>query len=158
VAKADLLTIGYQGTVLADVIGCLKSAGVTRLLDVRAIPQSRKPGFSKTLLGGSLVAEGIGYSHLRGLGTPKPGREAARRGDVAGLRAIFAAHMRSDAAQADLARAIAIVREDGTKACLLCFEADHRTCHRSIVAGLICEATGQDVEHLTVRGAFTDPT
>ncbi len=144
-----LMTIGYQGTVLPSVVAALQRAGVNHLVDVRAIPQSRKPGFSKTLLGGTLAASGIRYTHLRGLGTPKPGREAARRGDLDALSLIFAAHMTSDPAQIDLAHAVAIAASD--RACLLCFEADHRTCHRSIVARLICERTGQGVEHLAAE-------
>lgn len=146
--REPLLTIGYEGTVLPAVIDRLQAAAVTHLLDVRAIPQSRKPGFSKTLLGATLEAGGIGYTHLRGLGTPKPGREAARRGDDTTLQAIFAAHMATEAAQADLARARTIAVTG--RICLLCFEADHTHCHRSIVARLICEVTGQQTEHLAV--------
>ena len=148
--KPGLATIGYEGTVLPAVVDRLQAAAVTHLIDVRAIPQSRKPGFSKTLLGATLEAGGIRYTHLRGLGTPKPGRQAARRGDIATLQAVFAGHLRTEIAQADLARAIDFARTD--RVCLLCFEADHRTCHRSIVAALICEQTGQDIEHLTVAG------
>src|SRR5260370_9317981 len=147
----DLLTIGYEGTVLAEVIDLLHGAGVTHLIDVRAVPQSRKPGFSKKLVGGSREAGGIRYAHLRGLGTPKPGRDAARRGDVAAMHAIFNAHMRTHEAQTDLAHAIAISLE--ARACLLCFEADHNHCHRSIVAALICDRTGQAGRHLPVRPA-----
>ncbi len=147
--EPELLTIGYEGTVLGDVIDTLHAAAVTHLVDVRAIAQSRKPGFSKRLLGGSLAASGIRYTHLRGLGTPKPGREAARRGDAATMHAVFNAHMETLEAQTDLACAVAIAAAD--RVCLLCFEADHRLCHRSIVAALICERTGQAVQHLAVK-------
>ncbi len=142
----DLFTIGYEATTLDRVLDALIAAGVTDLVDVRAIPQSRKPGFSKRLLSASAEARGLRYTHLRGLGTPKPGREAARRGDDAALAAIFGEHMRSDAAQADLAHA-RLIAADST-ACLMCFERDHTHCHRSIVARLVCEAAGQRVRHL----------
>ena len=66
-----LFTIGYEGATQADVIARLKTAGVQTLVDVRAVAASRRAGFSKTILGESLKAEGIGYVHLRGLGTPK---------------------------------------------------------------------------------------
>ncbi len=141
-----LLTIGYEGTVQRDVVDTLRHAEAVHLLDVRAVPQSRKPGFSKRLLAGSLAEAGIAYTHLRGLGTPKPGRDAARRGDIATMHRIYAAHLETVEAQVDLARAIAIAQNE--RACLLCFERDHGHCHRSIVAGLICEATGSSVIHL----------
>jgi uncharacterized protein (DUF488 family) len=146
----DLLTIGYQGSVLANVLATLREARVAHLVDVRAVPQSRKAGFSKRLLAASAEAAGIRYTHLRGLGTPKAGRDAVRHGDVATMHRIFAEHMQSDAAQADLAHAIAITKDE--RACLLCFERDHTTCHRAIVAGLIHGRTGQQVHHLVAEG------
>ncbi len=142
----ELLSIGYEGSVLGHVLAALRDAGVEHLVDVRAVPQSRKAGFSKRLLAASVEAAGMRYTHLRGLGTPKAGRDAVRHGDVARMHAIYAAHMRSDEAQADLAHAVAIAREE--RACLLCFERDHTRCHRDIVAGLIRERTGQAVRHL----------
>ena len=141
-----LATIGYEAATLPWVIAGLKAAGVDLLLDVRAVASSRKAGFSKTLLGNSLEAEGIGYRHLRDLGTPKAGRQAARAGRTDEMHAIFNAHMRTDAAQAALEQAIAASRE--RRACLLCFEADWRCCHRAIVADLMQERTGAEVVHL----------
>jgi uncharacterized protein (DUF488 family) len=52
----------------------LRKAGVALVLDIRAAPVSRKKGFSKTPLAKHLAEAGIGYRHLRGLGTPKHGR------------------------------------------------------------------------------------
>ncbi len=147
-AKTTVLTIGYEGTTVDHLLASLRDAGATHLLDVRAVPQSRKPGFSKRQLAAGLAEAGIGYTHLRGLGTPKPGRIAVRQGDIAGMHRIFAAHMQTPEAQADLAHAIAITESD--RGCLLCFERDHTQCHRDIVARLICEATGASVRHLAV--------
>ncbi len=137
-----LFTIGYEGTTVDSVVSALAEAGVQHLLDIRALPQSRKPGFSKRLLGGTVAAAGIDYTHLRGLGTPKAGRDAVRHGDVAGMRHIFSAHMETPEAQLDLARA----RDMGARqrVCLLCFERDHTHCHRAIVAELI----GGQARHL----------
>ena len=130
-----LFTIGYEGSIVDAVVASLLEAGVTHLLDVRAVPQSRKPGFSKRLLGGTLEAAGIGYTHLRGLGTPKAGRDAARHGDVAAMERIFRAHMEEPAAQVDLARAADLAARE--PCCLLCFERDHAHCHRRIVADML---------------------
>ncbi len=141
-----LATIGYERATLPDVIGRLKAAGVEVLIDVRAVASSRRAGFSKTLLAASLNAEGIGYVHLRELGTPKPGRIAARAGRVAEMHAIFNDHMAEPAAQLELAKATEIVK---TKtAALLCYEAAAADCHRSILADRICAALGCEIENL----------
>lgn len=147
-ADTVLHTIGYEGCTIQDVLSTLRQAGVGLLVDVRAVPMSRKPGFSKRQLAAGLDEQGIRYLHLQGLGTPKPGRDAARAGHPERMEAIFREHMQSDRAQADLAQAKLVAREN--RACLLCFERDHRHCHRHIVADLICEETGQPVEHLYV--------
>ena len=141
-----LSTIGYEATTLAQVIERLRAAGVEVVVDVRAVAASRRAGFSKTILRTSLEAEGIAYEHLRGLGTPKPGREAARKGRIAEMEAIFAEHMATPEARDGLARAVTIARE--RHAALLCYEADAAGCHRRIVAGLIREATGCEVRDL----------
>mgnify|MGYP002653081557 CR=1 FL=1 len=102
------------------------------LVDVRAVAASRRAGFSKTILGESLKAEGIDYVHLRGLGTPKAGRDAARKGRVDEMRAIFADHMAEPQAQMDYARLKALAAE--RRVALLCFEADPAGCHRAVLA------------------------
>ena len=144
----ELLTIGYEGCTIQDVLATLKAAGVGLLIDVRAVPQSRKPGFSKRQLAAGLDEQGIRYLHLQGLGTPKPGRDAARAGHPDRMEVIFREHMQSDRAQADLGQAKMVAREN--RACLLCFERDHLHCHRHIVAELISAETGQAVEHVYV--------
>ena len=107
---------------------------------------SRRAGFSKTLLAASLNAEGIGYVHLRQLGTPKPGRIAARKGHVGEMLAIFQAHMAEPAAQLELAKATEIARDK--RAALLCYEAEASICHRSVLARRICGELGCEIENL----------
>ncbi|HEY3950202.1 DUF488 domain-containing protein [Phenylobacterium sp.] len=141
-----LATIGYEADTQAGVIERLKAAKVETVIDVRAIAASRRAGFSKTLLSASLNAAGIGYVHLRELGTPKPGRIAARAGRVAEMHKIFNAHLAEPGAQLGLAKAAEMAKEK--KVALLCLEADHDACHRSIVADRICEAIGCEIEKL----------
>ena len=141
-----LATIGYEAATQDAVIDRLKAAGVEMLVDVRAVAASRRAGFSKTVLAASLAEAGIGYVHLRQLGTPKPGREAARKGRIAEMTAIFEEHLAEPAAQLELAAAKELAAE--RKIALLCFEADHRGCHRKILADRICEDLGCQVEHL----------
>ena len=143
-----LQTIGYEGTTIDAVLTRLRAAEVTLLIDVRAVAASRKPGFSKRQLAAGLDAAGIGYVHLQGLSTPKPGRDAVRAGHPERMVPIFMAHMQGDRARNELAQAIGLAR--GTRACLLCFERDHMTCHRRLVAEMIVAETGQEVSHLGV--------
>lgn len=132
---STLFTIGYERATQPEVIARLRDAGVATLIDVRAVAASRRAGFAKSLLAGGLAEAGIGYVHLRELGTPKAGREAAKAGRVAEMQAIFAAHMATPEAEAGLARAIAIAREGPV--CLLCLEAEAHRCHRAIVARMM---------------------
>jgi uncharacterized protein (DUF488 family) len=142
----ELATIGYEGCTIQDVVSALAAANVRLLIDVRAVPRSRKPGFSKRQLAAGLDAEGISYLHLQGLGTPKPGRDAVRAGHPEIMERIFREHMTSDQAQVDLGQAKVLALE--TRACLLCFERDPACCHRRIVAEMIATDTGQKVVHL----------
>jgi uncharacterized protein (DUF488 family) len=141
-----LATIGYEAATQAEVIGKLKAAAVEVVIDVRAVAASRRAGFSKTLLAASLADAGIDYVHFRDLGTPKPGRDAARKGHVAEMHEIFEAHLAEPAAQLQLAKAAGIAAE--RKTALLCYEADAAGCHRRILAERIRAATGIDVQDL----------
>jgi uncharacterized protein (DUF488 family) len=142
----SLATIGYESATQDEVIERLKRAGVQVLIDVRAVAASRRAGFSKRLLAASLEAAGIDYVHLRQLGTPKPGRDAARHGRIAEMHEIYEAHLAEPAAQLELAKAREIAA--GKKAALLCYEADAHRCHREIVADRICSDLGCAVENL----------
>jgi uncharacterized protein (DUF488 family) len=142
-----LRTIGYEAATQSAVIACLKGAGVEVVIDLRAVASSRRAGFSKTLLAASLAEAGIGYVHLRALGTPKAGRQAVRAGHVAEMEAIYAAHLQEPQAQLQLAEALEIARE--RTAALLCYEADPAHCHRRIVAGLLMQAGTFELEDLT---------
>lgn len=135
-----IATIGYERATLDQVIDRLRAAGIALVIDIRAVASSRRAGFSKTLLGASLGAAGIDYVHLRALGTPKAGRDAARAGRVAEMRAIFAAHMATPEAQDALAQATGLAR--ARPAALLCFEADAACCHRRDVAAAMLAALG----------------
>lgn len=141
-----LFTIGYEGSTQAEVIGRLKTAGVEVLVDVRAVAASRRAGFSKTLLGQSLKAEGVDYLHLRALGTPKAGRDAARKGDVATMHAIFNAHMQEPDAEAAFQNLRHVAGQK--RVALLCFEAEACGCHRAILADRLAREDGAEVVDL----------
>ena len=141
-----LATIGYESQPLDAVLDRLAAAGIELVIDVRAIAASRRAGFSKTVLCASLAERGISYRHLRGLGTPKSGRDAARAGRIDEMTAVFEQHLLEPEAQAELAESVELAR--GRRTALLCYEADAAGCHRRIVADRLRAATGYEVVDL----------
>jgi uncharacterized protein (DUF488 family) len=143
-----IYTIGYEGATLATVISTLKAAEIKTLIDVREMPVSRKPGFSKIAFAAALRAAGFEYVHLRRLGNPKPNRHLRDRHQ---FEMVFKAHLNGDAAKRELAEAERLAA--GARACLMCFEADAADCHRTIVAEAMARNLGLDVHHLKVSSS-----
>ena len=147
-AKArKLFTIGYEQTPAKSVLDELEQAGVKLLVDVRAVASSRRPGFSKNQLAAGLDQRGISYLHLRGLGTPKEGREAARGGKFDALHKIYAAHLKTPQAKEELDELSSLVKKSGP-VCILCYERDHFQCHRQWIAEIIEDRDGVKIENL----------
>jgi uncharacterized protein (DUF488 family) len=147
-AKAKtLFTIGYEQTPAKSVLDELQNAGVKLLVDVRAVASSRRPGFSKSQLAAGLDERGIAYVHLRGLGTPKEGREAARSGHYDTLHKIYDAHLTTPQAKEQLDELSALVKTAGP-VCLLCYERDHAHCHRQWIAEILEERDHVKVDNL----------
>ncbi|CCD87000.1 conserved protein of unknown function [Bradyrhizobium sp. ORS 285] len=142
-----LFTIGYEHTPAKAVLDELQSAGVKLLIDVRAVAASRRPGFSKSQLAAGLDERGIAYVHLRGLGTPKEGREAARSGHYDTLHKIYSAHLKTPQAKEQMDELASLVKTAGP-VCLLCYERDHAHCHRQWIAEIIEERDKVRVENL----------
>ncbi|MGH6991354.1 MAG: DUF488 family protein [Stellaceae bacterium] len=143
-----LYTAGYEGLRIEDFIYRLRAAGIELVVDVRALPLSRKPGFSKRAFERALAEAGIGYAHRQALGTPKPIRARYKRDhDVAALNRDFGAYLEhQDLALAELTDLI----HDKT-ACLVCYEADPKLCHRSLVAAAARRFGAPDAIHLDAR-------
>ena len=139
-----IFTIGYEATTMDEFIATLRQAGVERVIDVRAVPLSRRPGFSKNILAASLKDAGIDYVLLKNLGTPKPGRDAAKKGDVATLKAVYASQLELPEAQAEAAKMRALAEEKPSA--LLCFERNPVHCHRTLL--LAAEGEGAEVVDL----------
>ncbi|WP_230480821.1 DUF488 domain-containing protein [Sphingomonas sp. Leaf21] len=132
-----IFTIGYEGATVDGFLATLQQAGVARLIDVRALPLSRRPGFSKSSLAASLKAAGIDYVHLKDLGTPKRGRDAAKKGDVATLQAVYDDQLALPEAQAAAARMLDLAAE--APSALLCYERDPCHCHRTLLLDAVGE-------------------
>jgi uncharacterized protein (DUF488 family) len=131
-AAAKIWTIGYEKVGQADFVAALKAAKIKTLVDVREVANSRRAGFSKKSLAAALDEAGIAYIHMKPLGTPKAGREAARKGDTKTMKRIFEAKMVEPEAQLALAETAELAAKGRT--CIMCLEHDWRGCHRTIVA------------------------
>ncbi|QMU57921.1 MAG: DUF488 family protein [Boseongicola sp.] len=127
-----LYTIGYEGSDIDRLVATLKNIGVQVLADVRELPLSRKKGLSKNSLRDRLAREGIEYLHFKELGDPKPGRDAAKSGNILEFERVFLNHLASPSAQEALTNLLSVAV--GRKTCMLCFERCASICHRSYIA------------------------
>jgi uncharacterized protein (DUF488 family) len=148
-----LYTIGYEKTLLKDVVSTLAAARVATLIDVRDRPISRRPGFSKRQLAAAIEEAGMRYFHLGALGTPPEGRLANRRREWDRFWGIVEEKLARPEAELALHEAADIA--EAAPSCLLCYEADWQTCHRRRVAEILAQRYGFAVSHLKVGGDLT---
>jgi uncharacterized protein (DUF488 family) len=131
-----LISIGYEGRSVEELVQTLHGESVTVLVDVRLTPLSRKPGLSKRKLAAALGEAGIAYVHLPALGNPKDNRVAFRAGNPAAYER-FGTLLTEDGAQQALSE-IAELLDDNTVA-VLCFERSHDECHRRLVVEAVLQ-------------------
>lgn len=143
-----LFTIGYEQATQAAVVSALREAGVEVLADIRYLPLSRRPGFSKSSLRAAVEEVGIAYLHLKHLGTPAEGRAAARRGDHAELARVYAGQLELPEALAQMAELRALAGDK--RIALLCYERDAAECHRA----LLYDALFADFERVDLEPAL----
>ncbi|MGL5840004.1 MAG: DUF488 family protein [Sphingorhabdus sp.] len=144
-----MFTIGYEGAEIGDFLETLDILGIDRVVDIRDLPASRRRDFSKNILSAHLNGSGISYSHFKALGDPKEGREAMRSGNRQRFLEVFNARMSTEAAQSALEEVKDIALSETIV--LLCYERDHKDCHRSIVADELKRLTNIEVKHAGVR-------
>ena len=143
-----IFTIGYEQATQAAVIAALRDAGVELLADVRYLPLSRRPGFSKNSLKAAVEEAGIEYRHFRDLGTPAEGRAAARRGDHIELSRIYAGQLELPEALKQMAELRTLAGDK--RVCLLCYERSAAECHRA----LLFDALFGDFERVDLEPAL----
>ncbi len=129
-AQSKLWTIGYENVGVPEFVAALKEVKIKTLVDVREIANSRRAG----------------YVHMKPLGTPKAGREAARKGDSKTMRRIFEAKLVEPESQLALAETADLAKKG--RVCIMCLEHDWRDCHRAIVAEHL-DAFGLKPAHLS---------
>ena len=125
-APATIVSVGYQGRSVDELIDVLRAGEVELLVDVRLNPISRKPGLSKKPLSQALAEAGIGYQHERALGNPRDNRDPFDRER-------YEAYLR-DVGSAVLAEVMELARS--VRIALLCYERQHLDCHRSAILDL----------------------
>lgn len=140
-----VFTIGYEGLDIDDFMTLLAEHGVETVVDVRELPLSRKPGFSKKALASVLNLSGLEYVHMADLGCPKTVRDRYREDDnwkcyTEGFQKYLKTQHAAIAELSDLV--------NSSNCALLCFEADFNFCHRSMVAKAVSDYCGADVEHI----------
>lgn len=137
-------TIGYEGKSIDEFIDELTDHKVELVADVRELPLSRKPGFSKNGLATALNEHDVEYAHFRALGTPRAMRRQLKdEGDYKNFFAEYDTHLTAQQEAYD--ELVNIARQKAV--CLLCFEHDHRRCHRTVLATKLA-AEGFRVQHI----------
>ena len=141
--RVQLFTIGYEGKTIHSFLDRLAGAEVQVVVDVRELPLSRKPGFSKSRLHETLTAQGIEYVSLAELGSPRHLREELRaEGDYDAFFAAYREHLRER--EGLLATLLSLLPEQTV--CLMCYEADPGKCHRSEIAAELQRHNGKELE------------
>lgn len=148
--EPTLLTIGYEGLDLPQFMKYLAWHKVEVLVDVREIPVSRKKGFSKSALADAMAEKGIGYEHIKALGSPGPIRKQLK--SDWDYDTFFEAYEDYLNGQGDALDSLSEIIEEHRRVCLLCFEKAHEQCHRSRVAARMEHAFDG---HLTVEPVKT---
>lgn len=140
-----IFTIGYEGLDIESFRDILIEHDVETVVDVRELPLSRKPGFSKTKLSASLISAGIEYEHFPTLGCPKAIRHQFKEdGDWQQYKSAFLKHLAKQTKSLEGLAELA----DLSNCALMCFEADASGCHRSLVATKVSKLNGGHVVHI----------
>jgi len=140
-----IYTIGYEGMRIEDFLSLLREHDIETIVDIRELPLSRKPGFSKKALAETLNLGGLEYVHLPALGCPKAIRDRYRAdGNWQSYRRGFLKYLKTQNAIIVELSALAAY----SNCALLCFEADFNFCHRAMVADAVKQTNGMRVSHI----------
>jgi uncharacterized protein (DUF488 family) len=144
-----LFTIGYESWGLDTWIRALHDNGVRTVVDVRELPLSRRPGWSKRALAERLSEQGIGYLHVKALGTPAPLRHALRSGELPFSEFEPQFGRMLDDRQEELLALLLLARSQPVA--LMCWEEDPARCHRSLVAKAMTPLADEPIEITDIR-------
>jgi uncharacterized protein (DUF488 family) len=143
-----LHTIGYEGIGIERFLQALHAHAIEVVVDVRELPQSRKPGFAKKALAAHLAKQAVRYVHIAALGCPRVIRHRYRNDDDWGR---YERAFRHYLAQQDEALAALGALAVRSNCALMCFEADAHYCHRRMVAAAVARAQRTPVLHINTH-------
>ena len=142
-----LFTIGYEGREIDEFIDRLKKYKITRLIDIREIPQSRKKGYSKSVLKTKVESENIQYVHFRSLGSPSKLRHKLKTDkDYPSFFEAYGAYLKNNK---DALYEVYELIKNGLN-CIMCYEHLPEKCHRSKVVEEIIEINGNSLNILHI--------
>jgi uncharacterized protein (DUF488 family) len=129
-----VMTIGHGTRPLEVFCQILQTNQVEKVADVRTVPRSRfNPQFNQETLPEALVAMGIGYVHLPGLGgLRRPRRDSPNLGWRNGSFRGFADYMQMPWFEENLLALIDLAAK--ARLALMCAETVPWRCHRSLIA------------------------
>ncbi|MBI5102429.1 MAG: DUF488 domain-containing protein [Nitrospirae bacterium] len=139
-ADVSVFTIGYEERTLEEFIGRLKRHDIRVLIDVREIPASRKPGFSKNRLSEILLDNNIKYVHIKDLGSPKTIRERLHRDND--YKTFFIEYRAYIESKTEILKELYNDVVSQKTSCIMCMERFPEYCHRKIVAEKMKEING----------------
>jgi uncharacterized protein (DUF488 family) len=128
--ESRVLTLGYQGHDLQEVLQTVRRHGIGEVIDVRQNASSKKPGFASSELKLALAGIGVVYTHLPDLGCERASRHELWQG---GSRESFLNDYRKRLATQPQAFAELVQRARSGRVLLLCLERDPSRCHRSVL-------------------------
>ena len=121
-----IYSVGYEGLTVDGLVERLQQSRIEELVDVRANPYSRKPGFSRKRLAESLAAAGIMYRHEPLLGNAFRDVE-----DFGAAMDLMRDHLAAGGPAEAVARLVELAAD--RRIAVLCLENDQRRCHRHVV-------------------------
>ena len=126
VAGGRIYSVGYEGLSVAGLVERLRQNRIEELVDVRANPFSRRPGFSKKRLAEALTSAGIIYRH-----EPLLGNAFRDVDDFGTAMDLMRRHLESGEPAEAVARLVSLA--DGRRIAVLCLENEQARCHRQTV-------------------------
>ncbi len=145
VAKKYIYTAGYEGKTVDEFLNLLMESGISRLIDVRYNPISRRYGFHKSTLSRLCSFLGIDYQHFPGLGISGSEREhIASKNQYIILFENYRLNLSS--CEKDLANVVKLLQSEPSV--LVCMEADPNFCHRNVLAQHLTTLIDMPIRHL----------
>lgn len=140
----SIFTVGYQGRSIDEFVAFLVQERIQTLCDVRRKAISRKTGFSKRALCSALESAGIAYVHMPELGMPLDLLSKRNSADNSPILAQYESRITGEGE--NVQRLAQTARQ--ARVCLLCFEGDHRQCHRGVLAEVLSSDWECEIHHL----------